>query len=219
MNDLRRTTLVLSMIALAAAGPGCQDTDLSTLSEKAGLEAQKQQDVEAATRAKRAAEMEEDLATRQRFFEAVRGVYEGKVQTEQGEFNIRLTLIPSLPPYRNSRVRTFEEIAADLNGLHFTAQVVQWNPKNKLSAVGCRVEDVHPDLARGEIHIASEQCANVYLLRLAERVAVESDAGAASRLATSIIEGKQEGVPGIVGEILPTTNASVYGFAAAKVVR
>lgn len=43
--------------------------------------------------------MEADLATRQLFYQANRGTYEGALATERGEFKLRITLVPSLPPY------------------------------------------------------------------------------------------------------------------------
>jgi hypothetical protein len=198
---------------------GCNDRDISSVSERARLESESQVQAENSSRIKRAAEMEEDLVTRQRFYQAVRGVYEGTVQTETGEFQIRLTLIPSLPPYPTRRARTLEEVASDLSNLHFNIQVVQWNPANRLSSVGCRIENVHPDLRNGQIEVASEGCPNVYFLKLSEGGVKDPVKGDAGSIASAVLDGKLDAVPRITGTIQPTTNASVYEFSAVKVQR
>jgi hypothetical protein len=112
-------------------------------------------------------EMEEDLMKRQSFYEAVKGTYEGKLEGTPKDFRIRITLVPSLPPYLPGRVRTEEEIRSDLEKLHFNIQVVQWDSQDELSAVGCLVQGVKPDLINGEIQIASESCPNLYLIKIA----------------------------------------------------
>lgn len=179
--------------------------------------------------ARRSEEMEADLRVRHRFFQAVRGVYEGTLKTEQGNFEVRISLIPSLPPYNVTRVRQLEEVSADLNSLYFNAQIVQWNSVDKLSAVGCRVEYVRPDMSNGEVNIASKDCPNVYFLRLAEVDAqgdesaqpapAKVDANHSSALSLSIREGRTNRVKKIHGSVQPTTNASVYELTATRVSR
>lgn len=180
----------------------------------------------------KSSEMEADLATRQLFYQAVHGTYEGSLATEAGEYKVRITLVPSLPPYTTGRVRQLEEITSDLTNLYFHAQVVQWNPANRLSAVGCRVENIKPDVKKGEISIASASCPNLYALRISDPELLRASTEAAARVenpyessseakpassaeiavsvARSITEGKVSALPQIVGEVYPSTNASVY---------
>ncbi len=179
----------------------------------------------------RATEMESDLAVRHRFYQALRGDYQGSLRTEQGSFSVRITLVPSLPPYAVHRTRQLDEISADLNNLYLSAQVVQWNPANRLSAVGCRVEHIRPDMITGEISIASESCPNLYSLRLAsgsnaplaepntpQAAEVTADmAVQAVSLAASIREGRMNHVSEIRGEVHPTTNAAIYQLSVSRI--
>lgn len=208
------------IVFLVAVTSGCtRGTD--ALLEKAALEAavgaQKQISAQNENLGAKAREMEADLATRQRFFQGVQGVYEGSIKTENGDFSVRITLIPSIPRYHVQRTRTLEEVAADISNLHFNIQIVQWNASNSMSAVGCRVEAVHPDLAEGRIAIASENCQNVYLLELAdqERDPSESAAG----IASDLLDGRRSSVLQLVGRVQPSTNAQVYSLSATRVNR
>ncbi len=170
----------------------------------------------------KAQEMEVDLTTRHLFYQAVRGTYEGKLSTEKGVFRIRITLVPSLAPYLSKRTRQLEEITSDLNNLSFHAQVLQWNPINNLSSVGCRVENIRPDTNRGEIAIASSNCPNLYKLRIADSILEEtliaestlplSKRQLSTATAEAIRAGKVSELPEMRGEVHPTTNASIYSL-------
>lgn len=160
--------------------------------------------------------METDLATRQRFYQALRGKYEGDLQTEQGTYKVRITLVPSLPPYTPTRVRLPEEIASDLNNLYFNAHVIQWNPANTLSSMGCRVAHIRPDINTGEVVIASENCPNLYTLALADS-APSTQAIGSVQLASRILQGSLQKITELLGEIQPSTNSAIYHFKAQRI--
>lgn len=172
----------------------------------------------------RSQEMETDLAIRHRFYQAVQGTYEGSLQTEMGAYKVKVTLVPSLPPYVVKRTRQLEEVASDLNNLYFNAHLVQWNPKDSKSATGCRVEQIRPDIVNGEIVIASENCANLYSLRIS---AAEGDTSSiptanlnvSAALAASVRAGTIGKVSQISGEVHPTTNASIYQLSVTRKVK
>jgi len=216
--------LALSIMALLGM-TGCE-ADKQGISEKAVIEGKATSDatIQAvnANLSSKSKAMEDDLSVRHRFYRAVRGTFEGDLQTEQGTYRIRVTLVPSLHPYKTSRSRQLDEVVSDLNNLYFNAQVVQWNAANPLSAVGCRVSGVRPDLVNGEITIASESCANLYSLRITDAILASADMGAArltdiaSRLASQVTEGKLDKIDAIAGEVHPSTNASVYRFSVAR---
>lgn len=174
----RYVVLAIALIGLA----GCE-ADKQGINEKAVIEGKATSEAgiqaENANLASKAREMETDLSLRHRFYQAVRGTFEGDLETNQGTYRIRLTLVPSLNPYRTPRTRQLDEIVSDLNNLYFNAQVVQWNASNPLSAVGCRVNGIRPDLVNGEITIAAEACPNLYSLRIADVAAAAVDAGTA----------------------------------------
>lgn len=170
----------------------------------------------------RALQMEADLSRRHRFYQALKGTYDGDLKTTQGLFKIRMTLVPSLPPYPvdAKRIRTIEEVTADLTGLYFNAQIVQWEQTNPLSSVGCRIEGIRPDMTRGEIFIASENCPNFYGLLLSDGVITidTSEAGVlqeeqtAVDIAAALIEGKITRISQLRGKVRPTTHAATYDF-------
>lgn len=161
--------------------------------------------------------MEADLSTRHLFYQALKGTYEGSLSTDRGEFKIRITLVPSLPPIIFNRTRQLEEIASDLNNLFFHAQILQWNPASPQNAVGCRIENVKPDLIKGEISIASLNCPNLYQLRISDPAFANNSASQESiATARAIREGKITELLEIRGEIHPTTNASIYTLSVKR---
>jgi hypothetical protein len=215
--------LVVAGIALA----GCNSGD-ERLKETADFEgkivAEAELRAEYEYLAKRSGEMERDLNLRQKFYQGVRGTYEGTLQTEKGVFSIRFTLVPSLPPFPTGRVRALDEVVYDLNNLHFNVQVVQWNPSNKLSAVGCRFEKVRPDLVRGEIHLAAESCPNLYVFQIGEPARRSQDGKSkqvdlteSAHVASMLMEGKLDHVARFFGRMQPTTNADVFTLDASRV--
>lgn len=219
--------------AAAEAELQVQKENMDILIQKARAEGKATAEAElAANNANLAAKaqlMEADLATRHLFYQALRGTYEGSIPTERGEFKVRITLVPSLPPYTASRTRQLEEIVADINNLYFNAQIVQWNPANRLSAVGCRIENLRPDIVKGELSIASASCPNFYGLRISDteiaRVMTEStgsnpnDPDLSREVATAIRDGKLAKLTEIRGEVHPTTNAAIYQLSVTRLAR
>lgn len=222
---MKKTALLLLMAAVVFTG--CQGDE--RLQEKAKIEgtagANAELNAQNSNLAQKSKEMEDDLSTRHRFYQAAKGTYEGVLKTDEGKFKIKITLVPSLPPYSVTRTRQLEEVSADLNNLYFNAQVVQWNTANKLSAVGCRIENVRPDISNGTIAIASENCPNFYSLKIADQATVQDaengmalkmDGQESVALASSIRLGRTDKVAALQGELHPTTNATVYEFMVKK---
>lgn len=111
---------------------------------------------------RRAAVLEADLTRKQLFFTALEGTYEGIFMAGDKEFKTRLTFIPSLPPYIANRIRTQEEITADLNNLSFSVQTTHWNSAGTAVAAGCIFSQIRPDYDNGQVVAASENCSNIY---------------------------------------------------------
>ncbi len=165
----------------------------------------------------KATKMEEDLAKRHLFYQATAGTYEGAIETEEGNFNVRVTLVPSLTPFPVNRVRQLDEIAADINNLYLNAQIVQWSPDNTMTSVGCRVSNVRPDLVNGTISIASSECSNLYILNISNVKATATRRATASKtVASDIYKKKVKTVSALVGEVRPTTNAAIYDLFANR---
>jgi hypothetical protein len=197
------------VVLALASGFGCRSKDLDVVSERAGLEAEKQIEKEKASREKLAGEMEMDLSNRQRFFQAVRGVYEGEVEIDGAPFQLRVRLIPSIPPYRSSRVRQLDEIENELTNLHFSVEVKLWSGSDRRNAVGCHLDEVHPDLVSGRVDLVAQGCPT-----LSFSLSHPADS---AMTAAAIMDGKQDSVAKITGTIEPATTASISNFSAARV--
>ncbi len=212
---------VLAIVVLTTLFAGCGQGD-DRLVEKARIEGQAGAEsalsAENENLASKARAMEADLARLHRFYQAVKGTFEGTLTTEAGDYKIKIILTPSLPPYITDRVRQLDEIVSDLNNLHLKVQVVQWHPSNALSAVGCRVENIKADTINGEVVIASENCSNLYALTIAaDGVSSATDASTDSAaLSSAILTGGVEAVNTIRGEVHPTTNAAVYTLVVRR---
>lgn len=198
--------------------------DDNRMKKKAAIEgestSQSQVRVENANQTAKAEQMEKDLKRRHRFYQAVKGLYEGSITTNFGTFNIRLTLTPSLSPMNYNRVRQLEEIASDLNNLTFNVQILQWDPRNEATAIGCRVSSVRPDIEKGTLAISTESCPNLYQVSITERSFSGSNSenmNMARQIANQILEGDLREVDSIVGTVQPSTNASIFKFVAQKI--
>lgn len=204
-----KTIFILSLLSLLIVS--CSNGD-KRLKEKSRIEGDALKEVENQNLASKAEAMEKDLARRHRFYQAIKGSYEGTISTSLGSFNIRITLSPSLPPIAVNRVRQLDEIASDLNNLMLNTQVVQWDPNSANSAVGCRVSKIKPNIETGELTISDESCPNLYSIKISDR-----GAGDTTGLARDILRGNLFDVDSLVGQIHPSTNANIYQFSAFKI--
>lgn len=205
MNKL----LILMIVSLTVVSCGNDD---KRLKEKTKIEGDALKEVENSNLAQKAEAMEKDLTRRHRFYQAIKGSYEGSISTGTGTFNIRVTLSPSLPPVRIDRVRQLEEIASDLNNLMLNTHVVQWDPNSPSSGVGCRVSNVRPNIEKGELTISAESCPNLYNIKISDR----GSSGSAAGVAGQVLRGDLTDVDSLSGQIHPSTNATIFTFTAIK---
>ena len=87
---------------------------------------------------------------------------------------IRLLITPTIPDYDVDRTRTLAELEYELQNLNLNIQIMQWNPNSQLSAVGCVLQNIKPDLKKGIMNLISEGCSNTYQLFLSEEDKRES---------------------------------------------
>ncbi len=156
--------------------------------------------------------MQTDLDTRQRFYQSVAGTYEGLMDGGKGAYqklHTRFTLVPSLPPYHTDRVRTLEEITADLNNLHLSVEVVQWDDETN-AAFGCVFGNIQPDLTRGLIQLIAPDCPNAFTLWLG------ADHASSANLASQLLNSKIMAVPALTVEMDPTRASEIYHFTVQK---
>lgn len=203
---------IICLLILLVTTISCGNDD-KRLKEKTRMEGEALTGVENANLAAKAAAMEKDLARRHKFYQAIKGDYEGTISTSDGSYKVRITLSPSLAPMKFDRVRQLAEIETDLNNLMMNTMAKQWDPGSSYSPVSCIVSGIRPDIEKGEINIAKEGCSNFYSLKISDR---GTNASAAT-IANNILSGYLNSVDTIEGKIQPATNATVYRFTANKV--
>lgn len=201
----------------------CSKND-DRMKEKAALESESsttsQVRVENDNLAQKAEKMEKDLSSRHRFYQAAKGSYEGDISTNIGNFKIRITFTPSLSPIPVSRIRQLEEISSDLNNLSMSAQIIQWDPNNANSAVGCRMSGIKADIIKGELAVSTESCPNLYRVKVTERGFFSTQAEneqTAIRISSQVVEGYLHEIDSISGTVQPSTNSSIFKFVANRV--
>lgn len=179
MRDFQYKTGVSLFGILGFLLVGCQGDEAARLKERASIEsaesAQQQIEAEKKYQEERSLEMENDLSQRQRFYQAVSGIYEGSGKhgtPDGGGYTVRLIISSTLPPYKSDRIRTPEEVASDLNNLYLSIQTVMWTAEGiensgKVSW-GCVYEKIRPDLTTGIIHLMSAECKTSFVLYLSD---------------------------------------------------
>lgn len=207
--------LLFSVLALGCDKPG--DTD--STKERAKAEQEAGSDVENSNLAAKAKKMETDLTARHQFYSAIEGQYQGSILVEGESYNIKFNVIRSLPAYTGDRVRQLSEIESDLNNLFFHIQVVQWHPADSSSAVGCRISEIRPDMEKGRLAIASNDCPNLYNLLLSSHDVVNDLTAeeVAKNIASAVKAQNVRSVDAIVGTVHPSTNANTYSFTAKRI--
>lgn len=135
--------------------------------------------------------IEKELAVRQRYYQGVKGAYEGSfIDHFAGidlPFKIRITITPSISPYQSDRQRTPDELLTDVNNLSFTAQVALWDT-NTNNTYTCSFTGVKADLVSGEIKLLSpSDCAEGFSISLADStITSASDLQAVTNISTII---------------------------------
>ena len=215
---------VCMLILLTVFAVGCSEQDDSRLAERTGVEEQARIKAEE----ERASEMIKDLNKQSLFYEALYGEFEGSIYVGSQRFSIRATFVPRLPLYiSKERTLTVSEVENYLINQSFNIHIVSWDPSNNLTASGCQVEAIKPDLLAGELFISAESCSNMYLMAindaelnnqksLKKRYQAAID-GVSSSLAEALLQGGDYEVSEIVGQMRPTTNAAVYPFKLVRV--
>jgi len=196
---------------------GCAQQDEKKFSDRAEVEGRAANKADQEAQNERARLMERDLADRHNFYNALEGVYSGTVQFGNQNYNIKFTMVRSIPPYLGERTRQISEVENDLNNLSFHIQVVQWYPDDPSTAVGCRVSQIRPDMQKGIMTIASPDCPNLYTVVLSDLIPDKSGLNEKAKgIAEKIKNHEISVVEGLAGTIQPTSNANVFQFSVRR---
>lgn len=109
--------------------------------------------------ARKAKAMEADLDLQQRYFQGVAGRYDGEFTFEISpgqttQMHLQLTFIPSLVPYRSSRIRDQSEVLNDLNNLNFKVET-SLSDDSSAGKYGNTFVAIKPDLKTGLINVVA----------------------------------------------------------------
>lgn len=205
-----------AVIALLLAGCGMAGNGSDSTKLRAKAEQEASTDVQNKNQAQKAARMEADLKRKHAYYGAVAGTYEGEMATNDGQFRVRITLVPSLYAYTGTRTREIAEIESDLINLVLNGKIIQWHPDSANSGVPCSVSGIRPNMDAGYITVVSNECRNLYQIYLADAATQKTEDAGDGELAKSISNQIQDGtitkVTRLRGTLQPSTSASTYQF-------
>lgn len=158
------------------------------------------------------AKLSKDLEKRRSFINAVEGEFEGQFTVEQSSFSISVKIVPTIPDYDVDRTRTLAELEYELQNLNLNIHVVQWNPDSNMSAVGCVIENVKPDLKQGILNIISSGCSNSYGLFMSDDTGNANYNAMSANVANLIRNGQIRYVQSFKGKLKSSTNGQTYEF-------
>ncbi len=215
---------VIVLVALIMVSVGCSKKGDDRLEERAEVEAQGEINAEE----QRVAKMVKDLKQQALFYESLYGEFEGNLEVGNQLFKLRINFTPNVPIYiSDDRSLTVSEVEDYLINQSFNIHLLSWDPSNNLSASGCQVEGVKPNLSSGEIYVSSEECSNLYLIAINDSLVNSQQgymdrykaavSGISSELSEKILNGETEVVDEIVGQMYPTTTSAIYSFSLKRV--
>lgn len=206
-----------AVIASLLAGCGMAGNGTDSTKQRAKVEQEASTDVQNKNQAQKAARMEEDLKRKHNYYGAVAGTYEGDMVTNDGQFKVRITLVPSLYAYTGTRTREIAEIESDLINLVLNGKIIQWHPESPNSGVPCSVSGIRPNMDQGFITVVSTECRNLYQIYLADASTQETrdgtqDGDIAKSISNQIQSGYVSKVTRLRGTLQPSTSAALYQF-------
>lgn len=205
--------LLLAMTATLFVACNSNDERLTENSKKESeIVSQSQIQAENENLQTQANKLEGDLKNRLKFYNAIKGMYFGDLKIGGVDYKIRMIFsqnltVPDFTPFRSSR--RVEEIQNDLNHLGLNIQVYQWKADQPMAGEACRLDNIKPELKKGQIIINTASCANYYELELSDELAIHAEA---EDISSDIFAGNLEQVSLIKGIIAPSTNSEITNF-------
>ncbi|MES2965300.1 MAG: hypothetical protein V4760_15545 [Bdellovibrionota bacterium] len=145
------------IIGVVAAIAGCAEQSEQKYKDKAALEAKAGAEGETAETNRRAQQMEADLARIQNFFEAVKGTFEGTMQTPSGSrFRVRFTISPTIQRYEGTRIRTPDEIAFEINNVSLDVLENTTTISDSSISFGCQYKSLRPTVDSGSFRLSND---------------------------------------------------------------
>jgi len=210
--------LMFIMLSVVACSDGEEG-----LKEQVGIQTKEEISAQNQNLQEWAEKLEVDLDKRRTFINAVEGEFEGSFSVKETNYMIRLLITPTIPDYDVDRTRTLAELEYELQNLNLNIQIIQWNPESQLSAVGCVLQNIKPDLKKGIMNLISEGCSNTYQLFLSDEPndgedIEDQDILMQSRdIASQIMNGAINYIQDFKGKLRSSTNAMIYNFSLTRI--
>lgn len=152
------TFLFAALLGLAA----CESENESRVRKL--TEAQVEQEQQSLN--ERIQKMEKTLKERHELFQTYTGTFEGDVGDVSMPFRIKILSALNLPLYQGTHQRTLPEVESDLQQLGLNLQILVYDPKFPMNAVGCIFEGVKPEHEDKEISIIKNSCPNTFKIQI-----------------------------------------------------
>jgi hypothetical protein len=213
----------------------CQQPSESEQNDKrknqANLEAEEQAKAGQDQQNAQSLKLEADLKRRYRFYSALSAEYTGQIKIKDKDnkdidIAVSLSSQPTIPLYIGDRIRTIEEVQADLQNLGFQSNFKFWNIKNPGTATGCLFSNAKAFHENGVVSFqSSSECPNVFQLSILPHVLSSKEIAEikqslldaeASALAQRILSGEIQTVPSAFVRMQMTQNGEVRSFQLKK---
>lgn len=209
-REVRMKTKLLLLALVTVLMVGCDSEE--GLKEQTQIQSKEQIQAQNENLEEWSAKLTADLDKRRSFISAVEGDFEGQFSVEQSSFSISMKIVPTIPDYDADRTRTLAELEYELQNLNLNIHVVQWNPDSNMSAVGCVIENVKPDLKKGILNIIASGCSNSYSLFLSDDSGSSDFGTMSTNIANLVRNGQIRFVQEFKGKLKSSTNGQTYEF-------
>ncbi len=232
---MSKTLVAIMGIGMALVIQGCQGPSESEQEarrkEQAGVDAGEQAKADQEQQNAQSLKLEADLKRRYRFYSAMSAEYVGQIKLKDKDNKdidvaISLNSHPTIPLYSGDRIRTVEEVQADLQNLGFQSTFQFWIIKKPGAATGCLFSNAKAFHESGVVRFQSpSECPNVFQLSILPKVLSQKEIAEikqfnleadATALAQRILNGEVQTVPSTFIRMQMPLNGEVKSFQLMK---
>lgn len=211
---------LLSFVIASCQQPSQSEQD-ARRKDQANLEAEEQAKAEQKKLNEQSLKLERDLQRRYRFYAAVSYEYTGQIKINGTTYGISHTSQPTIPLYIGDRIRTVEEVQADLNNLGLDSSIRFWDIKKPQAATGCQFSNIKAFYENGAYKLQSEACGNIFNIFISGKILDPKDLGQmasgtvegnAVSIAQAILSGQTNTVESVIVQMQSTVSGTTQTF-------
>jgi hypothetical protein len=216
---------LISFVVASCQQPSQSEQDAKR-QEQANIDAEAQAKAEQQKLNEQSVKLEKDLQRRYRFYSAVSAEYQGQIKINGTDYGISHKSQPTIPLYVGDRIRTVEEVQADINNLGLDSAIRFWNIKKPQAATGCQFLNIKAFYENGAYKLQSEACGNIFNIFVGGKMIAPKDLGAiasadiegsAVRLAQSILVGQVSEVESVIVQMQSTVSGTTQTFQLQRI--